>query len=258
MRSVRVGAVGVAAAACALVVVFGSFLGPLRILFALALVLILPGYALVRLLFAGQPLDGPRTAVFACGLSIATTILVTLVLNVVPGGVRSWTWAFSLALVTCAASAVAAERANGLRGLVPSQLRSAVNRRDVVLILLACAVLGATIGLATTPLGAANARGYTAMWLERGSSAGKPAVRITIASVERRRTSYRVAVEVGGNVRRTIRNIELRPGEQRVLSFPVHSKARRVRVKALLFRAKAPLVVYRRTTLWMSTTRATR
>jgi uncharacterized membrane protein len=257
VRSVRVRAVGVAAIACALVVVFGSFLGPLRILFALALVLILPGYALVRLLFAGQPLDGPRTAVFAVALSIATTILVTLVLNVVPGGVRSWTWAGSLALVTCAASAVAAERA-GPRGLVPSQFRSRVNRRDVVLILLACAVLGATIGLATTPLGAANARGYSAMWLERASTAGKPAVRITIASVERQRTSYRVVVEVGGNARRTIRNIVLRPGEERVLSVPVHTKAQRVRVKALLFRATAPQVVYRRTTLWLRTTRATR
>jgi uncharacterized membrane protein len=257
VRPVRVRAVGVAAVACALVVVFGSFLGPLRILFALALVLILPGYALVRLLFAGQALDGARTAVFAVALSIATTILVTLALNVVPGGVRAWTWACALALVTCAASAVAAERAGPTR-LVHSQLRRGVNRRDVALILLACAVLGTTIGLATTPLGAANARGYSAMWLERGSSAGKPAVRVTIACVERQRTSYRVVVEVGGNARRIIRNIELRPGEERALSVQVRTKARRVRVKALLFRATAPFVVYRRTTLWLQTTQVTR
>lgn len=257
MRPIRVRAVGVAAVACALVVVFCSFLGPLRVLFALALVLVLPGYAVVRLLFAGQSLDGARTAVFAVALSIAITILVTLALNLAPVGARAWTWACALALVTCAASAGAAERA-APRRLVLWQLRRAVKGRDVVLIMLACAILGATIRLATTPLGAANVRGYSAMWLERGSIAGKPSVGITIACVERQHTAYRVVVEVGGNARRTIRNIELDPGEERLFSVPVRTKARRVRVKALLFRASAPLVVYRRTTLWVQTTQVTR
>jgi len=254
VRRIPVTGVSLLAIVCALVVVFGTFLGPLRIVFAVVLLLILPGFSVVQLLFVDEALDAVRRAVFAVGLSIALAILVTLVLNVVPGGVRAGTWACALAVVTCAASAATAGR---LRPRRPkrSQLRRLANRRDVVLMLLACAVLGATIGLATTPLGAASASGYTAMWIKPGSNAGRPAVRLTIACVERHRTSYRVVVEVGGKPQRTIRKNELRPGEERLLSIPVRAAARRVRVRALLFREATPLVVYRRTTLWLETTR---
>jgi hypothetical protein len=252
LRRVPVTSVSLLAIICALVVVLGTFLGPLRIVFAIVLLLVLPGYGVVQLLFVDQALDHVRTAVLTLALSIAIAILVTLVLNVFPGGLRNGTWAGALAVVTCAASALAARRRRP-RPSTRRQLRRLGNRADVVLILLACAVLGATIGLATTPLQAANIRGYSALWIAAGSHARKPAVHLTIACVELHPTSYRLVIDVAGKQQRTIRNIDLRPGEQRLLSIPVRSAGGRVLVSALLFREANPFLIYRRTTLWLQT-----
>jgi hypothetical protein len=96
------------------------------------------------------------------------------------------------------------------------------------------------------------------LWIAPGLNARKPAVRLTIACVERQPTSYRLVIDVAGKRQRTIGNIELQPGEQRLLSIPVRAAGRRVRVKALLFREANPFVVYRRTTLWLHTIRVAR
>jgi hypothetical protein len=124
-------------------------------------------------------------------------------------------------------------------------------RADLALIIIACAILGATIGVARTPLSAAKVKGYTALWIAPAGRPGKPAVKTTIASVERRPVAYTLVVSVGGTPQRRIGPFRLKPGEERTLSIPVHAAARHFKVETLLYRASRPRDVYRRTSVWL-------
>ncbi len=76
---------------------------PVRILLGLPLVLFLPGYALIALLFPRKDdLDGIERVALSFGLSIAVVPLTGLALNYTPFGIRLSPVLFSLALLTIA------------------------------------------------------------------------------------------------------------------------------------------------------------
>ena len=101
----------------------------LRILFGVAMVLVIPGYALVAALFpARDDLDGIERIALSFGLSIAVVPLTGLALNYTPWGIRLDPILASLTLFTLAMTAVAWYR----RLLLPVGKRFSVPAREMV------------------------------------------------------------------------------------------------------------------------------
>ena len=101
----------------------------LRILFGVAMVLFIPGYALIAALFpARDDLDGIERVALSFGLSIAVAPLIGLALNYTPWGIRLDPILVSLSLFTLAMAAVAWYR----RLLLPAEERFSVPAREML------------------------------------------------------------------------------------------------------------------------------
>lgn len=101
----------------------------LRILFGLAMVLFIPGYALIAAFFPARgDLDGIERVALSFGLSIAVTPLIGLALNYTPWGIRLDPILVSLTLFTLAMAAVAWYR----RLLLPAGERFSVPAREML------------------------------------------------------------------------------------------------------------------------------
>ncbi|MDV2481175.1 DUF1616 domain-containing protein [Methanoculleus sp. Wushi-C6] len=124
---VAVAAFTAATLACVYVPVLNeSFL---RILFGVAMVLFVPGYALIAALFPAKgDLDGIERVALSFGLSIAVVPLIGLALNYTPWGIRLDPILASLTLFTLAMTGVAWYR----RLLLPAGDRFAVPARAMI------------------------------------------------------------------------------------------------------------------------------
>ena len=101
----------------------------LRILFGVAMVLFIPGYALIAALFpARDDLDGIERVALSFGLSIAVVPLIGLALNYTPWGIRLDPILASLTLFTFAMAAAAWYR----RLLLPAGERFSVPAREML------------------------------------------------------------------------------------------------------------------------------
>jgi len=92
----------------------GGVAAYLRIALAVALVLVLPGYAITMAVFAARPLDHATTILFSIGLSLTAAILGGLVLNWTPEGLQASSWTILLITMTLGAGAVALARRRAL------------------------------------------------------------------------------------------------------------------------------------------------
>ena len=124
---VAVAAVTAATLLCVYVPVLNA--SPLRILFGVAMVLFIPGYALIAALFPAKgDLDGIERVALSFGLSIAVVPLIGLALNYTPWGIRLDPILASLTLFTLAMIAAAWYR----RLLLPAGDRFTVPARAML------------------------------------------------------------------------------------------------------------------------------
>lgn len=249
-----VGTVAVAVVS-AVVVIAVPGLSPLRTVFALVL-LALPGYALTTALFPERhEIDGPRRLLLSLGLSLSLAVVIALVLNVTPFGVRSVSWAGALLVAVCMACLVAAlrRRVGRSEAIVSAILRRRLRVMEIALLLVAACLAAGAVGVARTPLTAKNVQGYTALSLLPGSGGERATVRVGVASGELAPVSYRLVVRRAGTpIVYERRTFELRPGEQleeAVRIRPATSDRSRP-IVALLYREDEPTSVYRRARLW--------
>lgn len=95
----------------------------LRVVFALPMILFIPGYVLIAALFPGkEELDGIERLALSFGLSIAVVPLIGLVLNYTPWGIRLDPIVVSLVIFTSAMLIIAQYR----RSLLPADKRFVV------------------------------------------------------------------------------------------------------------------------------------
>jgi uncharacterized membrane protein len=95
----------------------------LRVVFALPMILFIPGYVLIAALFPGrEDLDGIERLALSFGLSIAVVPLIGLVLNYTPWGIRLDPIVVSLVIFTSAMLVIAQYR----RSLLPVEQRFVV------------------------------------------------------------------------------------------------------------------------------------
>jgi uncharacterized membrane protein len=225
-----------------------------RLLAALPLAVFLPGYTIAAAAFGPRKLDLQRLAMVTllCGLSLLC--LGGIVLNFLPGGIRTVTWALLLVVVI-----VAAARAAALRRAKPDPQRRQRSRPrmrgwDLACVLLAVAAVAAALVFAYTPLPASKAVGYTALWMLPADDAADPAVKVGVISAEQEPQRYRLQVRVGDSEEPIVYRLALDPGEERVLRVPVEVLPRgSTRVAASLYDAGHRQKLYRRVTTWTPT-----
>jgi uncharacterized membrane protein len=191
----------------------------IRVVLALPMALLLPGYALAAVLLPRRSVPVAERAIYALALSIVVTVLSGVVVQLVLGLDRV-VWAFVLAFVTVAICLRAERRRGGgassgdrslpsLPSLAPSWPIS------LLAIVAAVGMAGWAISLASS--GARNERDqyrFTELWvLPAGGSGAEDTVSIGVASHRRIRSSYHVRVASAGAVLAT-RIVQLDPGER--------------------------------------------
>lgn len=213
---------------------------------ALALAVFLPGYAITAAAFAAQRLDPQRSAmlILLCGISLLC--LGGIVLNFLPGGLRTLTWAILLVVVILAAA-----RAAALRRVQPDETRPAWRRprlrgADLVCVALALAIATGALVFAYTPLPASKAVGYTALWMLPAKGAAERSVDIGVISAEQERQYYRLEVRTGEGRPPQTFHLALDPDDERVFEVPLDSASGRTRVVASLYDSERPHRLYRR------------
>jgi uncharacterized membrane protein len=254
MRSNRDLAAAVAAAVlCALLAVVIPWEG-LRLLAALPLAFVLPGYAILAAAFGPRRLESTHSIMLSLGCSLAVLCLGGLILNYVPGGIQTASWAILLAVVVVAACAVGAlrrRREDPAEGEPPVRRRLRPRPIDVVCGVVVVALTVGAIGLANTPLPAGKAGGFTSLWI-LPTGAGEKAVQLGVSSSEGGQRRYVLEIQVGEGQPKTVARLALRPGDERAFTVPVDvSRGESTLVSGLLYRQSNPITPLRKVRIWL-------
>jgi hypothetical protein len=222
-----------------------------RLLAALPLAVFLPGYAITAAAFGSQRLDPQRLAMLTllCGLSLLC--VGGIVLNFLPGGLRTVTWALLLLLVVLATARAAALRRGKPDGRSSGWTRPRLRGVDLACVVLAAVVAVGALVFAYTPLPAGKAVGYTALWMLPSKDAADPALKVGVISAEQGRRHYRLEARIGEDGKPTRYHLALDPDEERVIAVPLNRPAgKRAHVVVSLYDSERPHQLYRRVTTW--------
>ncbi|WP_436911281.1 DUF1616 domain-containing protein [Halosimplex marinum] len=269
-----------------------------RLLAAFALCLALPGYAFVAALFPEREatdgterrsISGLERAVLSVGLSYALFAAASLVVDLSPAAVASWSVVGAVSLVTVAAVAVAARRRHALDpaarlrprspGAVLGRLPTASRRDTVLNAVFAVAVLVAltSVGYAlVAPQSGDSVTGFSVLTPGERVPTGqyapavdgnRSAVVVGIRNHEHAPTSYTVVVGTGGpgsfDRLETFSSPSLAHGEawNRTYALPPADPGGRSRATFLLYRGDPPAdpsveSAYRRTHVYLNASTA--
>lgn len=238
-------------------VLFPIHASVIRIILALPLVLVLPGYTLSEVLFRKRSLDASERLLFSLGLSLAIDILGGLFLNILPVGLQAASWAALLGMLTLIFSLLVAYLRRGVPvgGVQLSRVRLAIYPG----IVFALAVAVAIVAVVYAAYGAAHqpSPGFTQLWMLPEVSAGKScAVRLGVQSFESAFVTYRLAMTANGDSVATWSSLSLAPQEEWVHLVPITPSASdNIYVDVRLYQADKPVTVYREVHLTFSNVR---
>lgn len=233
---------------------------PIRIL-ALLLVFILPGYALTSALLPQRPLGVPERLVFSLGLSLSAVMLGGLLLNLIPLGLNTSSWAVYLVSLTVVASAIAFIRQR--RQSLPNQEPSRVGHISFtfgqgLLLGLATLVVGAAVGLSIEGAQRQVRPGFTQLWIlsANGTPHAKNTVRLGVSNMEATGMEYHLIVNMDGKVIKDWPSLDLAQNRQweTALALPPTGHTGVARVEAMLYRTDVPTKIYRDVVLWFAIT----
>jgi len=241
--------VAIATAVCAV----GSLIVPLgsvRVVFAVPLTLVLPGYAIAMAVIAPRRIGWVELVPLTAGISLAALALSGIVLNYTPGGLRGIPWVVLLAAIVLGCRRVAARR----RGRAPARQSSLQIPRAApatVLLLAGClAMSAAAFVLAQRTVSADRALGYTELWTTpTGESDRRPKVGVT--SQQQHTTTYRLEVRREDRPLPIVRAFTLTPGESHTVGLGIRPPRSTTRYEATLFKRGRPDQVYRRVFGWL-------
>ena len=240
----------VVAATCGVLTLLTPGDSAVRLVVALPLVFVLPGYAITAALFLRRSLRIPEQVLCSVGLSLVVVIMGGFALHWTPWGLRAESWAIFLFCVTLGASVIARMRRRRGRPVAATPLNVGLDSRQGLLLGLAALVIAAAVGLARTPMPPQGIQGYTLLWILPASDGNPNAVRLGVSSREFTPTEYRLQVLVDGQIAQEWPALQLAPGEdwETAASVPGNSSNTHT-VEAMLYRLDAPNDVYRRVTL---------
>ncbi len=224
----------------------------LRVISALPLVLILPGYALTAAFFPARSLDIPEYVLFSLGLSLAVTAVAGLALHMLGLSLQANTWAITLTAITVVACLIGMWRRRRPVAATPARVPVRPGLREALFFGLAIVVIGAALYLTRLPTPPTNVSGYTQLWLIPASDGNPSSLRVGVDSKEFATTSYRLQVTVNGRVVNEWPDLQLAPGGS--WQFPIELQANQpafTLVEAALYRLDDPTTVYRQVRLHM-------
>jgi uncharacterized membrane protein len=238
-----------AAATCALLVVLLPWGGP-RMVAAVPLALILPGYAITAACFAGRSLEGATQLLLSIALSLSALTIASLLLHF-PDGLRRVPWAALLSLIVLAGCLVAAPRRPAAARVALPRFRPRLRRLDAALLAATLLAVATTVSISATALPADDAVGYTRLWMLPNGDSENPLMRIGIRSQEQERTRYTLEVRIGDH--RTFQTFSLSPDHARVIhrDIALPPPGGSTPVVALLYKGDRLGSPYRRVTGWI-------
>ena len=184
----------------------------LRLVLALPLVLLLPGYALARALLKLNEVRGTELFVVAMGLSIATTIFAALAMQALDIRLEETPWTIANAGVTVIAALAGMRLGHAATLRLP---RAQVpHLREMLALTVAVALIAGAAVLGFRPLNAPKGtQGASSVWaLPTQPASGTTNFGVINDETQTRR--YTVELVVAGKVRRTYGPIQLQPGGQ--------------------------------------------
>jgi hypothetical protein len=211
---------------------------------ALALILVLPGYALSAVIMEPSELQPAERLLLSLGLSIVVTILSALLLSLLGIRLTAIPWTALLAAITVGAAAVGLRHGRGrvLRRprllLIPAEFAALV---CAALLLAGAAALGFSALAAPT-----GTQGTTGFGLAPAPHTAD-AVELDISSDRLHSTTYNVLLDVAGRPLEHFGPITLAPGAS--WTQVVHTPPGMPAVSARLYQPSAPNVVYRSVSL---------
>jgi len=241
-EAILVGAMAVVAA----VVAMASSGSAWRTLSAAPLVLCLPGYAIVSALFPDEPISLEK-AVFAVGLSIATTIIWGLLLHFADA-LTCAGWALSLSGTTVAVTAIAPVISRPLAVLTPRRPGAwPVDKWRAACLVGSAVITIAAIHLAREGASAHREYSFTEFWMVPNSPDDESLLTIGLKNFEKVPASYDIEITIDGEVVDLWRSISLQPEELWTRDMSVPSAAQPIRrVEAWLFKDSNRNLVYRK------------
>lgn len=221
-----------------------------RALFALPLVLVLPGYALLAATFPRRALDGTARLALSVGVSLAVACLGGFLLHWTPAGLRAESWALLLGGVTLGAGAVALGRRGPAAPV--TRLAGRPGPGQWLLFSLAALVVAGAVGVAVTGARQQRAPGFTQLWMTPANDAARDdTVYLGVNSFEAVAARYNLQLVVGGDIVREWQALELEPGGRWVVRVELPALEPDIRtVEAVLYRLDDPETVYRRVQVW--------
>lgn len=224
-------------------------IGPIRIILAIPMVFVVPGYAVVSALFPKTTFTFAEQILLSVGASITLTILGGFTLYWTPWGLQAVAWVILLACITYTASAISLVQRNKRGAFFSQRKHLAISSMQVFGIGAASLIFVGAIAIARTPVSASNVSGYSQLWMLPVNYTQRD-VKLGLRSEEFTDVQYRLEVRVGDTLIREWPLIKLQPDQQWEvdLELPVvHSVGRDV--EAQLYRLDKPDTVYRRVVL---------
>lgn len=228
-------------------------------IFALPLLLLLPGYAVAAALFPASVEESPLEStpfrlnrgeriLLALGLSLALTALCGYVLNLVPSGLNRTSWAIALGSLTVLAAGVAYFRRPATSA--GSMGRWDLSARPIVILVLALLLVLGALSISINAAVNQAKPGFTQMWMLPSAGTDSPTLRLGVRSHELSTLQYRLEVRGVRKTTLSLGPITLRPGATWETTLILAPK-RRSALSVLLIRTDRPHAVYRQVT-WKS------
>lgn len=228
-----------------LLILFDWQLSPVRILFAIVLVTVLPGYALTAAIFTNTPLGTPEKFAFSCGFSLGTVSLGGLLLNYTHWGLQSAAWVILLGGISLISSVIALARMGNEKevdlgvGQVPFRFS------QIVVMVIVAVAFGGVYLFARSGAENRSLPPTTRVWI-LWTDASRTEVVLGIQNQERVPMRYRLQLNTLQGKIYEWTSITLEPGATWEIHYEVPGNvAESDFIKATLYRMDIPGEIYR-------------
>lgn len=205
-------AVAVVAIAATVVALLPDPLPYVRPLLTIPLVLVLPGYALVRAALP-RPLGRAELAVLSICASLALAAAGGALLGLLGVPLVARTWAVMLGAVTIVGVVIALARREPFEPPDLGGLRRRLPLFQTSLLVYAVVVAGVAVYASPRSIEEQGVTGYTQLWMLPATADPTASVRLGVANGEPAATTYRLELRAGGQVIAEWPQIKLDPGQ---------------------------------------------
>lgn len=220
-------------------------LSPVQVMFAIALVTILPGYAITTAIFVNTPLGITEKLAFSCGFSLGMTSLGGLLINYTPWGIQSASWVVLLGGVSIIGNVVALARMKDEAQVDLRVVHVPLQVKQIVFISLAAAIMIGSYQYARDGAESLSLPATTRIWINWTDETQTNLV-LKVQNLENMSMKYQLQISTLGGVVQNWPDITLDPGAvwEDYFEMPPNV-AESDFIKAILFRVDSPGNVYR-------------